>query len=85
MSLTALAYHINRVITILGVQAMLAAVVAHGTSALDANMAVMWLLARMIAISGWWMLTTGREFSHSLALNRTRKLRLVPRLRSRAG
>ena len=50
MSLTVLAYNIRRVITILGVPAMIAAVLAAGTRALDAKMAVAWILASMIVI-----------------------------------
>ena len=53
MRLTILVYTIRRVITILGVLAMIAAVVASGTSVLAAKMAVAWILVSMIVII-WW-------------------------------
>ncbi len=71
MSLTVLAYNIKRVIAILGVPAMIAAVVAGGTSALDATIAVVGILVSMITVIWWWILTKGREFSHGLALPST--------------
>ncbi len=71
MSLTVLAYNMKRVIAILGVQAMIAAVVDNGNNAQDATSAVASLLATMIAIIWWWKRATDRDFSHGLALQPT--------------
>lgn len=81
LSLTTLAYNMRRVITILGVPAMIAAVVASGTSALNAKMAVAWILVSMIVIIWWWIRATGREFSHGLVTGSAGRLNDIYQLR----
>ncbi len=67
MSLTVLAYNIKRVITILGVPAMIAAVAVSGIGGISIGTAVLWGLVGIIAVLWSKPNAWDREFSHGLA------------------
>ncbi len=57
LRLTVLAYNIRRVVTILGGPAMIAAVVANRSDAVNITTVAVWTLASMIAVIWWWSRT----------------------------
>ncbi len=72
MSLTVLAYNIKRVIGILGVAAMIAAVAASSSGTVNTNIMLLSLLATMIMIMWWWTRATDQQFSHRLRVQHDR-------------